>query len=285
MAHCDGVTGGGGSVGAGTRAPAAVPGRRVALVGAVAPGGRRASGRRGAGVGGVAVRSRAVRGRVVRGQVVRGRSVPAVDRRRIGRPGTAHCRGGGQVAFPAVGAGGSEVPAAGAGSAQIIVMPGIQWRVLAVSGALAPHRTNPHRPEQHRPEPPAPHRLPPAPRRSVPAPRRSVPAQRLPETLRPRRERRQPPLRLTRRGRVVVMALTSAALAVVLSLALVTASQAFTGGQESYRTHLVRPGETLWEIALGANPDADTREVVRQLMSLNDLRTPALLPGQELRLP
>lgn len=74
-------------------------------------------------------------------------------------------------------------------------------------------------------------------------------------------------------------------LGVAFSAVLVTSSQAFTGTPVAYETHRVLPGETLWEIARGIDPDADTREVVGQLMALNGLPTAALLPGQRLRLP
>ncbi|WP_018636854.1 LysM peptidoglycan-binding domain-containing protein [Parafrankia elaeagni] len=97
--------------------------------------------------------------------------------------------------------------------------------------------------------------------------------------------RPQPPLRLTRRGRIVLGLLASMVLGVVFSAVLVTSSQAFTGTPVAYETHRVLPGETLWEIARGIDPDADTREIVGQLMALNGLPTAALLPGQRLRLP
>ncbi|OHV44173.1 peptidoglycan-binding LysM [Parafrankia colletiae] len=87
------------------------------------------------------------------------------------------------------------------------------------------------------------------------------------------------------RGRVVLGLLASMVLGVVFSAVLVTSSQAFTGTPVTYQTHRVLPGETLWEIARGIDPDADTREVVGQLMALNGLPTAALLPGQQLRLP
>ncbi|EFC82112.1 LysM peptidoglycan-binding domain-containing protein [Parafrankia sp. EUN1f] len=73
--------------------------------------------------------------------------------------------------------------------------------------------------------------------------------------------------------------------ALVLSLALVTASQAFTATPVDCQAHVVRPGETLWEVARGIDPEADTRAVVRRLMSLNDLPTVDLVPGQPLCLP
>ncbi|CAJ64334.1 MULTISPECIES: LysM peptidoglycan-binding domain-containing protein [Frankia] len=87
-----------------------------------------------------------------------------------------------------------------------------------------------------------------------------------------------PPLRLTRRGRVVVVAVVALALAAVLVGVLPRASIAWSG--EPPRGHLVLAGETLWEIAVALDPDADTRVVVDRLMRINHLPSVELTPGQ-----
>lgn len=50
------------------------------------------------------------------------------------------------------------------------------------------------------------------------------------------------------------------------------------------RTVVVETGDTLWGIA-GANLDGDRREGVYEIMKLNALRSPNVIPGQKLKLP
>ncbi len=93
--------------------------------------------------------------------------------------------------------------------------------------------------------------------------------------------RREPPLRLTRRGRVVV-AVVALVAAVLLMVAVPRASMAWAS--DPPRGHLVVAGESLWGIAVALDPDADTRVVVDRLMRLNHLSTPDVTPGQLLLL-
>ncbi|CAN5362671.1 hypothetical protein BH20ACT24_BH20ACT24_23390 [soil metagenome] len=76
--------------------------------------------------------------------------------------------------------------------------------------------------------------------------------------------------------------------AVALSVAGLVAGRAGAGGghQPSFRTHVVQPGETLWEIAGAiAGPEEDPRPVVYRLVEVNQLGGGALMAGQRLRLP
>lgn len=93
------------------------------------------------------------------------------------------------------------------------------------------------------------------------------------------------PMRLTRRGRVVL---------VILALALVVALGSIAGRalaarpivEPAYQVIVVAPGQTLWGIASEiAGPDEDVRDVVAQLASLNELDSVALIAGEELRVP
>lgn len=101
------------------------------------------------------------------------------------------------------------------------------------------------------------------------------------------------PIRLTRRGRVVVAALVVAGLTIAVLLASVLASggaQATNHGQAraGYRgMHkiVVRPGQTLWSIASAAEPTADTRVVVQQIMTANALTGTTITAGQLLWVP
>ncbi|MBV9095089.1 MAG: LysM peptidoglycan-binding domain-containing protein [Streptosporangiaceae bacterium] len=98
------------------------------------------------------------------------------------------------------------------------------------------------------------------------------------------------PLRLTRRGRVVVAA-AAALLVCVLSLLAAVAAQATSrsvaggaGGQHLTQV-TVRQGDSLWSVAERADPDADTRLVVRQIIKLNGLTGDTVLAGQRLWAP
>ncbi|WP_165966823.1 LysM domain-containing protein [Actinomadura sp. 7K507] len=99
------------------------------------------------------------------------------------------------------------------------------------------------------------------------------------------------PIRLTRRGRVVLVLF--AATVTLVSLWLTVGPGALAGGGESHhagaapaRTVVVEPGDTLWGIAVDADPGADPRVVVQRILDLNSMGgDPTVRPGQELRLP
>ena len=98
------------------------------------------------------------------------------------------------------------------------------------------------------------------------------------------------PIRLTRRGRAVVVAFIAA---VALVLLWVTVGPgALAGGGESRapsapgETVVVDPGETLWEIASDIDPDGDPRLMVQRIMSLNGMADDPHRPaGAGLRIP
>jgi LysM repeat protein len=98
------------------------------------------------------------------------------------------------------------------------------------------------------------------------------------------------PLRLTRRGRVVV-AVAAALLLTALSLvvagsALATSHAAAARAGEQHLTQVtVRPGQSLWSVAEAADPDADTRLVIQQIINLNGLTGDTIVAGQQLWVP
>ncbi|WP_322761699.1 LysM peptidoglycan-binding domain-containing protein [Frankia sp. Cr2] len=94
-----------------------------------------------------------------------------------------------------------------------------------------------------------------------------------------------PPLRLTRRGRLVLIVLVAVVFCLILSVARVTSLAAPRGAGASSRVHVVQPGETLWGIARVLAPEGDTRVIVARLAGMNQLATIDLVPGQTLRLP
>jgi hypothetical protein len=105
-----------------------------------------------------------------------------------------------------------------------------------------------------------------------------------------RSEAPAPPLRLTRRGRVVV-AVAAALLVTVISLLVAGVAQATNDGPSARaaRQHLVqvvvRPGQSLWSVAESADPDQDTRAVVQQIIDLNSLNGDTVFAGQQLWVP
>jgi LysM repeat protein len=94
-------------------------------------------------------------------------------------------------------------------------------------------------------------------------------------------------MRLTRRGRVLVLAVLVAVLFAAFSLGR-SASQASPPPAvpvPAPAVVTVEAGESLWSLAQRAAPDNDPREVVAHIRELNDLSTAHLVPGQQLLLP
>lgn len=95
-------------------------------------------------------------------------------------------------------------------------------------------------------------------------------------------------VRLTRRGRALVVLVAVGALLLSFWLGTWRASVATTEASErapSYDTVVLRPGDTLWEIAERRDPDADPRIMVHRIMQLNDLPGAAVQAGQRIALP
>jgi Tfp pilus assembly protein FimV len=81
-------------------------------------------------------------------------------------------------------------------------------------------------------------------------------------------------------------ALLAASLLAAAALVGTRASAADESSRASTSTvRVVRPGDTLWSIALEAAPGRDPRPVVDAIERLNDVRSSELVPGLELRIP
>ena len=100
--------------------------------------------------------------------------------------------------------------------------------------------------------------------------------------------------RLTRRGRRVVWAsavLLFAAVITPVLLALASGAQAANHGRPpsavraSMRQIVVKPGQSLWSIALSAEPQADPRAVIQQIVEFNALGSQVVVPGESLWVP
>ena len=97
------------------------------------------------------------------------------------------------------------------------------------------------------------------------------------------------PVRLTRRGRIVA-AVTAALLLAALSLIIARSAQATSHpvparAAQGVTQVIVRPGQSLWSVAENADPDADTRVVIQQIVELNGLTANVVFAGQRLWVP
>jgi hypothetical protein len=97
-------------------------------------------------------------------------------------------------------------------------------------------------------------------------------------------------LRLTRRGRAVLT--TLAALPLVLGSVVLAvngggaaAEGTSSGGGAAFEYVTVDSGQSLWELAQTVAPKQDPRDVIADIVNLNQLPSEAVQPGQRLALP
>ena len=105
---------------------------------------------------------------------------------------------------------------------------------------------------------------------------------------RPVRAARPEPMQLTRRGRLffgTVLALIALAVAYFLGAGASQAGADSTVSTASFEQVTVMPGDTLWSIAGDIAPTADTQQVIADIVSLNQLETATVQPGQRLSIP
>jgi len=93
-------------------------------------------------------------------------------------------------------------------------------------------------------------------------------------------------VRLTRRGRIVVVVL---ALMAVLAVGIVVAAGSVAtdkaGTPEPTAVVMVGPGDTLWDIAGAASDDGDIDSMMDRISKLNALDSGMLASGQRLLIP
>jgi len=94
-------------------------------------------------------------------------------------------------------------------------------------------------------------------------------------------------LRLTRRGRAVVLAVIVSPLVAIALLAQLNGgvATATNDGSTSFDYVTVQGGQSLWQLAVEVAPSADPRDVIADIMALNRLASVAVEPGQRLAIP
>ena len=93
------------------------------------------------------------------------------------------------------------------------------------------------------------------------------------------------PVRLTRRGRVVVLLLLVVVAFVAFSAARTVTQAGTDPARPATRYVTVHPGQTLWQIARSVAPADDPRDTVDRIRRLNALDTTVLQAGQRLVVP
>ena len=97
-----------------------------------------------------------------------------------------------------------------------------------------------------------------------------------------------PRLRITARGRAVLLGIVATPLvilALVFGLNAGMAAATQEGGTDAFTYVTVEPGQSLWDIAADVAPASDPREFAAQIVSLNQLQSAVLQPGQQLAVP
>ena len=96
---------------------------------------------------------------------------------------------------------------------------------------------------------------------------------------------RRPPLRLTRRGRAVVLGFFIVLASIASAILLATASRAEQSPSGPAPSVVVQPDDTLWSIATRTAPRRDPYAAVAEIRKINHLDGYVVHPGQTLELP
>ncbi|MCU1557532.1 MAG: LysM peptidoglycan-binding protein [Microbacteriaceae bacterium] len=97
-----------------------------------------------------------------------------------------------------------------------------------------------------------------------------------------------PRLHLTKRGRVVLTTLAALPLVIAAFYFATNGGGATASGEVgsvSFQHVTVQPGETLWQLAGDIAPSADPRDVVADIVHLNQLAGADIQAGQKLAIP
>jgi LysM repeat protein len=93
-------------------------------------------------------------------------------------------------------------------------------------------------------------------------------------------------LRMTARGRAVLLTLVATPLVVIaLYFGINAGGATATSSSAPLSTITVSQGQTLWQLARQLAPTADPRDVIADVMSVNRLTSTNVQPGQKLAIP
>jgi hypothetical protein len=97
-------------------------------------------------------------------------------------------------------------------------------------------------------------------------------------------------LRLTRRGRIVFTTLAAVplvlgAIGVAVNGGMAAAESAATTGAVTFDYVTIEAGQSLWQLAETIAPAQDPRDVIIDIVNLNQLSSEAVQPGQRIALP
>lgn len=94
-------------------------------------------------------------------------------------------------------------------------------------------------------------------------------------------------LRITKRGRRVLAALVALPVLIGITVAALSGGTAAASGEvagQAFTYVTLSSGETLWQLAAEIAPNADPRDVVAEIVSLNQLDAP-VQAGQKIAIP
>lgn len=103
-----------------------------------------------------------------------------------------------------------------------------------------------------------------------------------------RRAQHAPKLRITKRGRAVLLFLVALPLVVAAFLFATNgggATATLEGSNVPFQFVTVEPGESLWQVAETIAPSSDPRDVIDAIVKLNALDSADVAAGQQLAIP
>jgi len=119
----------------------------------------------------------------------------------------------------------------------------------------------------------------------VPTPIRSERVSSIADDVRPGTAR----LRITRRGRIVLGALITLVvvglLAVAATLGASRAIASNEAGNADFGYVVVQPGDTLWSVATELDPSSDPRDIIAEIVRLNQLSGSDVQAGEAIAVP